>query len=311
MTDTDKNINNPFTALIRLIFFGNYFYGICAIALSIEASLQQHFPLNDWLFYIMAFTLTILFYTKAYIPHTAPKTNNTRSLWYYHNRQLVYRSQVLFTIILIGGIVLFAKDNWKAILHLALSEWLLILAFPIAGAFYYGADIQAFGKYNLRKIGWLKPFIIGFVWAGLVTIYPAEYHNIQHQMHYIPTFLGSLLFLKNFMFVTVLCIMFDIKDYANDVNQHLYTFVVKVGLRNTIFYILIPLCILGLGSFLTYGFTHQFSAMKIVLNTIPFISLIIVAYSLHRRKQIFYYLVLIDGLMLLKAVCGTIAMVYF
>lgn len=299
------------SAFIQFIFFGNYFYGICAVALSIEAILQQRFPLNDVLYYIMAFALTILFYTKAYIPYTAPNTNNKRSLWYHHNKKIVYGSQVLLTIILIAGIALFVKDNWQAIWHLRLLEWLLILVFPVAGAFYYGADIQAFGKYNLRKIGWLKPFIIGFVWAGLVTIYPVQYYNIEHHVHYTPTFIGGLLFLKNFMFVTVLCIMFDIKDYANDVNEHLYTFVVKVGLRKTIFYILIPLCILGLGSFLTYGFTHQFSPMKMILNTIPFIALIIVAYSLHRRKQIFYYLVLIDGLMLLKAICGTIAMVYF
>lgn len=223
----------------------------------------------------------------------------------------MFYSQVFLTAILLIGVIRFAISNWDNIIKLHFYEWLLMIVFPVAGAFYYGLDNKAFGKYNLRKVGWLKPFIIGFVWAGLVTIYPVMYHNIEHGLHYIPTFIGGLLFLKNFMFVTVLCIMFDIKDYAADSNAHLQTFVVKVGLRKTIFYILIPLCILGLGSFLAYGTTLHFSLMKILLNTIPFICLITVAYSMHKRQSIFYYLILIDGLMLVKAVFGSIAMIYF
>ncbi len=157
----------------------------------------------------------------------------------------------------------------------------------------------------------LKPFVIGFIWAGLVTVYPVLFHQAVKGLDYIPTAIGSLLFLKNFMFVTVLCIMFDIKDYAMDYNQQIKTFVVNNGLRKTIFYIIIPLCIIGLGVFLAYGTTHQFSLMKILLNTIPFVLLIIVAYSMHSRRSILYYLGVIDGLMLVKAVCGSIAMIYF
>lgn len=104
--------------------------------------------------------------------------------------------------------------------------------------------------------------------------------------------------------------MFDIKDYAADHNRQLKTFVVKAGLRKTIFMILIPLCLLGLTSFIFYGIIRQFSLLKISLNVIPFIALIAVAYSMHRRKSIFYYLIVIDGLMLVKAVCGITAMTF-
>jgi hypothetical protein len=113
------------------------------------------------------------------------------------------------------------------------------------------------------------------------------------------------------MFVTVLCIMFDIKDYAVDHNQQLKTFVVQKGLRYTIFYILIPLCLLGLVSFFYYAVVHHFHPVKIILNLIPFITLIGVAYSMHKRQSILYYLIIIDGLMLLKALCGSAGMLYF
>jgi hypothetical protein len=105
--------------------------------------------------------------------------------------------------------------------------------------------------------------------------------------------------------------MFDIKDYATDSNRKLKTYVVEHGLRATIFEILIPLSIVGLGSFLMYGLLRNFSGMRILLNTIPFLMMLMVAYYLHRRQSIFYYLVLIDGLMLVKALCGIIAVSYF
>ena len=108
------------------------------------------------------------------------------------------------------------------------------------------------------------------------------------------------------MFVTVLCIMFDIKDYAADHNHQLKTFVVRVGLRKTIFYIIIPLSIIGLGTFMGYATTRHFPLLRIIINTIPFILLIIMAYSLHRRKSILYYLAIIDGLLLVKSICGII-----
>jgi 4-hydroxybenzoate polyprenyltransferase len=163
-------------------------------------------------------------------------------------------------------------------------------------------------SHNLRNNGWLKPFVIGFVWSGAVTIYPILFHSIESGGSYPSENANFLLFIKNFMFISVLAIMFDIKDYASDHNQRLKTFVVQIGLRKTIFFILLPLCMIGLGTFLIYAIGHHFPLMRILVNTIPFILLIIVAYSMHRRKSILYYLAIIDGLMLIKAFCGIIGM---
>ena len=136
------------------------------------------------------------------------------------------------------------------------------------------------------------------------------FYNIEHRLVYVPDIIGILLFIKNFMFVAVLCIMFDIKDYAADHNRQLKTFVVNFGLRKTIFFILLPLCMLGLASFVLYGVIRHFSVLKIGLNVVPFVLLIMVAYSMYRRKSIFYYLIVIDGLMLVKALCGITAMTF-
>ena len=111
------------------------------------------------------------------------------------------------------------------------------------------------------------------------------------------------------MFISVLCIMFDIKDYAMDYNAQLKTFVVKFGLRKTIFFIIIPLSLIGFGTFLTFGYVNHFPMQRLFFNGIPFLLLIAVAYSLHHRKSVLYYLIIIDGLMLVKALCGSLEMI--
>lgn len=292
--------------LTRFLFFGNHFYGICTVALSIEASLQQHASLNSIPYYLLVFAGTVLYYTHAYVAEPSNNPSNKRTAWYYENRVLLRWSQSGLTLLCLFLVFYLLRENWKGLLALSALQWGMIGVFPLAAVLYYGSASPNRSTHSLRNNGWLKPFVIGFVWAGAVTIYPVLFKSIEDRVPYTPAFISILLFIKNFMYITMLCIMFDIKDYAADHNHQLKTFVVRYGLRKTIFYILIPLTLLGLGTFILYAVLRDFPLLRILINTIPFILLIIVAYSMHRRKSILYYLAIIDGLMLAKAVCGII-----
>ena len=295
----------------RSFFFGNYFYGICAVALAMEASLQQSYPLNAFYFYVGVFCFTVWFYTLAYVSDSRKSSSNKRTRWYQQNAQLVrYSQQGMLCLLAIVGFYFIIKYG-NLISKISWQDWFWILLFPLVGMLYYGINYAPIGNINLRKVGWLKPFLIGFSWAGIANVYPIIHHHIVSGTPFSVQLLNILLFFKNFMFVSVLCIMFDIKDYAMDANHQIKTFVVNNGLRKTIFYILLPLCFAGLGSFVAWGISQHFSIGKILLNIVPLCCLIVVAYSMHRRKTILYYLMMIDGLMLLKAICGSIAMIYF
>ena len=297
---------------VKLVFFGNYFYGLCAVALSIEGALQQKYPLNNLLYYLLAFSATIVYYTNAYVlTEVSDDIANIRSMWYARNRRFMQANQLFFFTVTLVCSIYFVITHYQNFLLLRPAEWFLIFIFPLVSVFYYGIDTKYFGKLKLRNIGWLKPFIIGFTWAGLANIYPTLYYCIDTGIHYQLTLVGTFLFIKNFMFITILCIMFDIKDYAMDYNADIKTLVVKLGLRRTIFYVIIPLCCIGLGAFLVYAVFHHFSTLKILINTIPFILIITGAYSMYSRRSIFYYLIIIDGLMLVKALCGITAMTFF
>jgi 4-hydroxybenzoate polyprenyltransferase len=292
--------------LKKTFFFGNYFYGVCAVALSIEAALQQSIALAPIIYYLFLFCATVVFYIKAYISETINTVANERSLWYVQHKKSIFTTQVTLTVLLVFLGLLLTPNIIDGIKALTITGIITILIFPIVGLLYYGFDT----KLSLRNTHWLKPFIIGFVWAGLTTLFPLFYSQLQAKRPIFISQTSSLLFIKNVMFITVLAIMFDIKDYATDYNKQLKTFVVSFGLRKTIFSILIPLTIIGFVSFVLFVTSHHFPLFRIVLNTIPFLLLLWVIYSLHQRKSIFYYLITIDGLMLVKAICGIIGMIY-
>jgi 4-hydroxybenzoate polyprenyltransferase len=302
----------PHNRFIRLLFFGNYFYGLCAVALSVEASLQQRYPLNHWLFYLLLFSATTLYYSIAYLTtEVSEDSNNLRSAWYARNYRFMKKSQMFFLVVILAGGTAFLAMRWHTIFSMKLWQWCLLFIFPAISGLYYGIDNRFTGKIKLRNIGWLKPFIIGFSWGGMVSVYPVMFYCLYTGQALQPTWVGLFLFIKNFMYITLLCVMFDIKDYEMDYNQQLKTFVVKLGLHKTIYYIIIPLCALGLGCFIGYAIFNHFHPVKILLNMLPFLLVIMVAYRMNYRRSIFYYLVVIDGLMLVKALCGSIGMLFF
>jgi hypothetical protein len=298
-------------SLIQLLFFGNYFYGICAVALSMETALVLQFPLQDFFYYLFIFASTTVFYTIAYLSE-AENQYNPRSIWYIENKKWVRISQYVLSSIAFLFLLQSCFFYWKKINLLTWQDFLLMAVFPLVAMAYYGVSadkfvdfrrpkspLQVFTK-NIRQIGWIKPFVIGFVWAGTANIYPFFYEKIKNSLFFVEEKTFFNLFLENFLFISVLGIMFDIKDYATDSNEKIKTFIVQHGLRKTIFYIIFPLVFLGLTIHWRHFWDDDFSFQKAWIQSIPFVLLLVTAYSLRQRKSILYYLILVDGLILVK-----------
>src|SRR3982751_3874930 len=91
--------------LVRSIFFGNYFIGLIAIALSVESCVQLRLPLNSIAYYTILFSVTVFYYTYAYLgPLNIGKTMNPRKKWYISNRRFIVWSQrILFIVAAVFG----------------------------------------------------------------------------------------------------------------------------------------------------------------------------------------------------------------
>lgn len=292
------------------IFYGNYFYGLCTVGLAVEASLQQGLPLNSLYFYVALFSATVIFYTLAYIQEKKTSYVNRRSRWYAENAKMIRFTQLLW-IILLATLGLYFLAIYRKNFHVITWLQLIPLVFTALIALaYYGLSIGK-RKISTRNTGWFKPFVIGWVWAATVTYVPVLWHQVEFGEHYTFNQINAWYFLKNFMYISLLAILFDIKDFSADHNMKLKTFVVRYGISETINFIILPLAITGFLCFIVFAMLSQFPIWVMFINSIPFILLIIVARSMRNTKPIIYYLAVIDGLMLLKAVCGITAILLF
>ncbi|MBX2931215.1 MAG: UbiA family prenyltransferase [Chitinophagaceae bacterium] len=297
--------------LTHTFFFGNFFYGLCAVMLSIETNMQHELSLNGIHFYTILFLGTIWYYNYSYLKHIPNNFHNERTLWYKQHEVTLRQFQKIILILLIADIAFFVWEYQESFAAMNSMQYGQILLFPVI-ALTYTFNLLPFPEIRkLRRIGWLKPFVIGFVWSGLVSVYPVIFYQLQtnHVQADVFAMPSGLLWLKNFMFISTLCIMFDIKDFEEDKSEGLKTFTVQIGAKNTIRFIIIPLVIIGILAFVLFVEKNNFSYQRIIPNAIPYILLIITAYSLlYKKRKIIYYLFVIDGLMIVKAICGIAGM---
>ena len=291
--------------IIEFIFFGNYFVGTLAVALSIETAFQLQVHFNSIFYYLLLFTGTVMYYTYAYSGIlSTTKSVNPRTIWYARHHHFIQWSQPVFLVISSILSLILLSRYFNNILRLPFEYWLVVIIICIAAALYYGLIPKSFISLNLRNTGWFKAFIIGFVWACCVNLLPLVVLQIERGAYYVDPVFALWLFMKNWMFCTVNAIMFDLKDYEDDSNQQLKTFVVRYGVQKTIFFVLIPLLLIGVISLLLFAHFRHFKSIILLFNLIPFLLMLFVAWSMLRHKNILYYLIVIDGLLLVKAICG-------
>ncbi len=299
-----------FKKLINLFFFGNFFAAICAVFLCIETNLQHNKPLNGAYFYLIIFLGTACYYTFLYTKNIPNQYSNERVVWYKLNSGAIAKLQLLLLVLILLFSTIFIWKYFNSFKQLSGIKIGQIVIFPLI-ALVYTFNLLPFPEAKkLRRIGWLKPFIIGFVWSGIVTVYPIIFYQIQVGLNsgLFFSFPSGFLLLTNFLFISALCILFDIKDTPHDKKEGIKTFSVQFGIENTIIFIVLPLIILG--ALFTLFFqvpTIKFTFLQKFITLIPYFLVVIVAYTLRKHRSIIYYLSIIDGLMIAKAISGIVA----
>lgn len=296
---------------IDTLLFSNSFYGIAAVLLSIESNLLSGLPLNAPTLYFLLFAGTVVFYSFSYNYDPKPLPGNQRVLWIRKNKVPFIRFQVILIVLSFAAVI----SYWTRLPSLPLQRLLITIGllsiFPVLGMLYYGIAFPGLFKIRLRQFGWFKPFIIGAVWAGCVSFIPWVMHHWEQGLFVWPGTTVLFIWLHNWMFISVLAILFDIKDYAADHNRDLKTFVVRVGLKRVILYIVIPLTILGFVCLVMVMGLKNVSSPAIIFLLLPVLLLLWVALRMHKKRAIKWYLLVIDGLMPVKAICGIMAWAWY
>lgn len=296
---------------IRVFFYGNIFLGICAVALCIETNLVANISLNVFPFYLLIFFCTCIYYTMIYVRSVAAKNYNERTIWYRNNLTAIRNTLKVALVLVITFLLFLVAKNLHTLLLLSPTQLLLIIAFPLIASWYTFSP-SVFHLKKIRQTGWIKPFIVGLTWSGWVTVYPIVISKVQTYQPAIGViFPYLLLWLQNFLFFTVVAIIFDVKDYRDDFYHKLKTYPVILGIRRTFRFIIIPVIILNITVFFLFQWQEKFSLQQTLIQVIPYLLLIYIIAAYRRQKSVLYYLVAVDGLLFVKALCGITSILFF
>ena len=274
--------------LLHFILSHSIFISFCAAALSIQ-TLQLFSVSIDWCIIAFIFFATLFAYNIYWMVSKFSFSNYKSFLAFIQKSKL---SLLVILVAFIGGLCCFIQ------LHLVMYN--IIITFILFAL--YAIPVLPFKQLHFtRRAGFLKTVLLAFTWAFVTTLIPLQISIFHLDISVI------LIFINRFLFMLMLCIIFDKRDIAVDKIrglQSLATNIKPVFLNALILFIVI---IYGFICFtmMVSGFTlpHIFSLICTAIITVFFY-----LFSFKKRGYLFYYF-FVDGLMLLSALLTALATV--
>ncbi|QHL87865.1 hypothetical protein GU926_10650 [Nibribacter ruber] len=268
--------------LLDFILFSNLFIAVCAAALVWETYMLSGMPISLRLG-VMAFFATLFVYNAdSLLPYKfnqdVPLT--PRMAWVQQNKL------VLMAMAAISVLCVFAL-YWTAAFEL--SFWFMLHLMVVAGLYSIPVLPDREGYIPLRDVPFLKVFLIAYVWSAITVQLP----QMEAGRDLFATD-SLILFVRRFLFIFALTLVFDIRDINKDKLTETVTFPGKWGIKRTkqlamlsllFFAILLPASI-NWQVRLALGLSAGGAAW--------------VVWQAREGRSYYYYLILADGMMLLQ-----------
>jgi 4-hydroxybenzoate polyprenyltransferase len=185
------------------------------------------------------------------------------------------------------------------ILWIVVTLWLFIplasiklILWLIPGGIIGAAYVIPFlsGKKRLRDLGWGKILMIGWSWGWLTAFIPLWYFADA------PPQMAILNGLERMLFIVLLTIPFEIRDFKVDQSVGLITMPEKLGRRKTYsITLLFCLMIILLSAILSFHYINPPYILAMTMSCIILLPMIKYSYSI---EDDFYFGGLLDGLMI-------------
>lgn len=150
-----------------------------------------------------------------------------------------------------------------------------------------------------RRAGFVKTLLLAFTWMYVTAYLPLA----QQQLEYSTA--GILIMAKRFLFMLMLCILFDNRDVKVDKMSGLSSLATHFSPAQMKWLIYAIFALLFLLNFYLGAYAVSLSQL-IALQLAALINLLIYFYSLQKQGYFFYYFV-VDGSMVLMTLLTTVA----
>jgi 4-hydroxybenzoate polyprenyltransferase len=267
--------------LLEFILFSSIFISACAVGFCIETNILLGLPLNSFSFYCFVFGATLLQYNLHYSTKKIAVKNSERLRWSHNNKK------VHFFLLIVGALLIFFSFFSFHLKHF------LILGCLAAISFLYSFPFLPLGKKRrIKDYGLLKIVTLSLLWTLVTVWFPVNTLPVNE-------LLFMFVFGKRFIFMFILCLLFDVRDIEIDRKEKINTLPVMLG-RKKSYNLSYGLLVVFLAiTLLQYFYLPQLSFFIAMV-----LSALITFIMIERTKKTntdFIYLAGIDGMMLLQA----------
>ena len=248
----------------------------------IETNLLLHLPLNTRSFYSFVFGATIAQYNLHYLFKKNAIVNSRRMEWSVRNRQVHKYMIAAGGVIVITSLVRFHMHHLIFLLGLG------------AIAFLYSFPVLPFsGGKRIKDFGVCKITTLALLWTLVTVWFPVDQMNFNGLSF-------QLVFFRRFIFMFILCLLFDVRDSKVDRSENIKTIPVLIGISNTYLICYISLTVFTILTLIQ--FLHLKEPLELVaMLTSALATLFAIEYT-KKNNSDFNYLAGVDGMMLLQAI---------
>lgn len=256
----------------------------------IETNLLLHLPLNNLSFYSFVFGATLVQYNLHYVFKKHAVRNSERLAWSLKNKKL-------HQIFIVIGVCLILVSLFSFRLH----HFIILLVLGAIAVLYSFPLLPFTNKKRIKDFGLLKIIILALLWTLVTVWFPADEANYGLSF--------QLIFIRRFIFIFVLCLLFDIRDIEIDRHENISTLAVMLGKKRS--YILCYILLLIFAALSVVQFVHHANAVELAAMLISAAATIITIELSKKNNSDFIYLACIDGMMFLQAILVIIGSIYF
>lgn len=270
-----KKPTNIFSRAVAFMAYSNIFISVCAASVAAYTMLLFRGSVSYAVVGITLGTTFIMYNTQQLLlGYLSLRNETSRNQWFRKNRPLLWL--IFFTGV--AEIYPLASSSYKFIWTYGVAALISLLYFlPFS---------------NLRSVPLLKSFIIGLVWTLVCVVAPLESKPDSAQVNFA---FGQLLF------ITALCVLFNIRDVEQDKLTGTFTVPVLYGITAARIF-----AFLFLVGYVILNYQVRSDLKYLAAHVVTFLVSAALTYRAHPSNHPYFYLLAVDGLILFQSIFGLI-----
>jgi len=273
-------------SIFQFILSHSIFIAFCASALSFQTLQLLSLPMDNFLLAFIFFA-ALGAYNAYWILSSYSFNTHLSLVSFFHKR----KSSFMVLLSATAGLVYCFTRLHLVMYNLIIAALLLVI---------YALPLMPFKQpLLLRKAGIFKTILLAFAWTIITTLVPQQISILAMGKT------ASLIFINRWLFMLMLCIIFDKRDAVIDKMRGLQSLATVT--KPIVLHYLFALVFLGYIGVTLGMYTCQVTVPQVIaLSVAGVVSLFVYIGSLKKRGYLFYYF-LVDGLMFLSALLTGVA----